>query len=90
MVDPLVIIDAKGTVIAANNACERVLGWSPESLIGQPLTCLMPTSYRPLHDGYIQRFLETQEQRIIGIGRELQAVTRSGDAIIIHLSVSHC
>lgn len=90
VVDPLVIIDAKGTVIAANNACERVLGWSPESLIGQPLTCLMPTSYRPLHDGYIQRFLETQEQRIIGIGRELQAVTRSGDAITIHLSVSHC
>jgi signal transduction histidine kinase len=47
----------------------------------------MPSPDRERHDSYIQRYLTTGEQQIIGIGREVTAVRKDGTKFPVHLSV---
>jgi signal transduction histidine kinase/DNA-binding response OmpR family regulator len=43
---------------------------------------------RSAHDGYLARYCRTGEARIIGTGREVRGLSRAGDAIELHLSIS--
>src|SRR5262249_36534563 len=56
-------------------------------VFGKNISILMPEPYRAEHDGYMQHYLETGEQRIIGIGREVSAVRKDGSLFPVHLSV---
>jgi two-component system, LuxR family, sensor kinase FixL len=87
-VDAIIMIDESGTIETFNTAACRLFGYNRDEVIGQPVTILMPEPHRTEHDNYIRRYLETGEQRIIGIGRELQAVTKAGKRVPIYLAVS--
>jgi signal transduction histidine kinase len=49
---------------------------------------LMPEPHRKAHDGYLSRYLETGDARIIGSSRDLIALHRDGHNFPITLSVS--
>jgi two-component system, LuxR family, sensor kinase FixL len=55
--------------------------------VGRNVSALMPEPDRSAHDRYLARYLETGESRIIGKGRELQAMRRDGSVFPAHLSV---
>ncbi|MCW5756809.1 MAG: GAF domain-containing protein [Phycisphaeraceae bacterium] len=86
--DPLIVIDSKGTVLIASDSCGRVLGWPPDDLIGQNVGVLMPEPHRSAHDGYLEAYARTGRTSILGQPRELEAVRRDGERIPIELSVS--
>jgi two-component system sensor kinase FixL len=86
-VDAIVVIDARGTIETFNRAAERMFGYSEQETIGQNVTLLMPAPYRHDHDRYIDHYLKTGEQKIIGIGREVTALRRDGSTFPVHLSV---
>ena len=48
---------------------------------------LMPSPDREQHDGYLQHYLTTGEQKIIGIGREVTGLKKDGTRFPVHLSV---
>jgi two-component system sensor kinase FixL len=48
----------------------------------------MPDPYAREHDRYIERYRETREPRIIGIGREITARRKDGSTFPAHLSVA--
>ena len=86
-VDAIIEIDAKGTILRFNQAAERMFGYSQEEVLGKNIKMLMPEPYRQAHDGYLQRYQETGEARIIGIGREALAEHKSGRIFPIDLAV---
>ena len=86
-VDAIVVIDERGRINTFNAAAERLFGYSEEEAVGQPVEILMAEPHRSLHRGYIQRYFDTGEAHIIGIGREVQARRANGELFPVSLSV---
>lgn len=87
-VDAIIIIDEDGRIEAFNRAASSLFGYRADEVVGTAVSRLMPPPHRELHDSYLRRYLQTGEKRIIGIGRELEALHRDGQRIPIHLAVS--
>ncbi len=87
-VDAIIIIDEHGRMETFNKAATELFGYSAADALGMNVSMLMPEPHRSEHDHYVERYLTTGQARIIGIGRDLEAVDRSGRKIPIHLSVS--
>ena len=86
-VDAIVVADEEGRILAFNRAAERVFGHSAEEAIGNRVDILMPEPDRSHHLEYMRRYLETGQAKIIGIGREVEAVRADGTVFPIALSV---
>ena len=88
LTDVVVTIDELGIIHLANPAVERIFGYSNSELIGNNISLLLPMPHYVVSEDYIQRYLQTIETNIIGIGREVQGRHKNGDLIPIYLSVN--
>jgi two-component system sensor kinase FixL len=86
-VDAIVVIEADGEIVAFNRAAERMFGVAADEMIGRPVDLLMPEPYRSEHAGYIERYLKTGDAHVIGIGREIKGIRKSGQEFPVLLSV---
>lgn len=87
-VDSIVIIDRNGIIESVNPATERLFGYPAANLVGNNISMLMPAPHAENHDGYLRRYHETGEARVIGAGREVEARRVDGTVFPIELSVS--
>ncbi len=87
-VDPIIVIDGRGVIQEANAATTVLFGHDRDDMVGRNVSMLMPEPYRSEHDRYLQRYLETGEKHIIGIGREVTAQRADGSIFPIALAVS--
>jgi two-component system, LuxR family, sensor kinase FixL len=85
--DAMIVIDTNGIIHSFSSAAERLFDYSATAVIGQNIKALMPSPYRENHDGYIKRYLETGERRIIGIGRVVVGERQDGSTFPMELSV---
>jgi two-component system sensor histidine kinase/response regulator len=85
--DAVVIIDENGSVEYTNPGTHRLFGYSPDELRGQNIRILMPEPYRSHHDQYMNRYLEGGEAHIIGIGRKVVGLHKSGKTLPLYLSI---
>lgn len=85
--DAMIVIDERGLILSFSAAAERMFGFSEVELLGENISTLMPSPDRERHDGYLERYLETGERRIIGIGRITTARRRDGSVFPIDLHI---
>ena len=85
--DAMIVIDEKGIMQSFSHAAQRLFGLTAEAAIGRNVRELMPAPYRDAHDGYIHRYMETGERRIIGIGRLVVGERGDGSTFPMELSV---
>jgi PAS domain S-box-containing protein len=76
--DAIFTIDERSNILFCNQSVERVFGYQPEELIGQPLSILMPARLQPAHQRGIDRFLHTRQRHIPWTGVELPAIHKNG------------
>ncbi|HPG28337.1 MAG TPA: PAS domain S-box protein, partial [Myxococcota bacterium] len=87
-VDGIIAIDETGTIREVNPAVEAIFGYRPDELVGEDVRILMPPPFDREHDGYVRRYLETGEARIIGSGREVLGRRKDGSTFPHYLAVS--
>ncbi|MDE2378541.1 sensor protein FixL [Bradyrhizobium sp.] len=85
--DAMIVIDSRGIMQLFSSAAERLFGYSKQEAIGRNVSILMPEPDRSRHDGYLERYLETHDPHIIGIGRIVTGKRRDGTTFPMHLSV---
>jgi len=86
-VDGVIIIDQAGTIRRFNKAAEGMFGYTEAEIFGSNVKVLMPEPHHSNHDHYLEQYNKTREASIIGIGREVAGLRKSGDTFPMFLSV---
>lgn len=87
-VDAIITIDEHGLIDTFNQAAGKLFGYTRQQVQGRNVNMLMGEPHAAHHDGYIEHYLRTGENRIIGIGRELEARRADGTMVPISLAIS--
>jgi PAS domain S-box-containing protein len=87
-VDGIITIDRHGIVHSFNTAAERIFGYQAVEIIGHNVNQLMPEPFSSEHDQYIANYIKTGENKIIGIGREVEGKRKDGSTFPLDLAVS--
>ncbi len=86
--DAIITIDVEGIVTSFSPAAQAILGYPAEEVIGQNVSMLMPEPHQFQHDDYMARYMQTGEKRIIGTGREMNALHKDGNEVPVRLTVA--
>jgi two-component system sensor kinase FixL len=85
--DAMIVIDEQGQILSFSTAAQEMFGFTEAELLGENVSTLMPSPDRERHGSYLERYLDTGERKIIGIGRVTTARHRDGSTFPIDLHI---
>lgn len=88
VLDPIITMNAEGTIQSASDSVEQVFGWTPTELYGLNVKVLVPEPRRSALDKYLDRYRRADKTRNLQRTRRFDAVRKDGKSIQIELSVS--
>lgn len=86
--DALLVVDADGVIILANDQCERMFGYTRSELVGQKVEVLVPDEFRPHHAGLRASFHREPTTRAMGALRDLHARRKDGSHVPVDIALS--
>src|SRR6266571_4252005 len=87
--DATVIVDGQGVIRAASRQAERLFGYEPEELNGQPAEVLIPSAARSAYRELRKQFVEAPAPGFMGAGpQNLFAVRKNGETFPVEISLS--
>ncbi|MEZ4776746.1 MAG: PAS domain S-box protein [Bacteroidia bacterium] len=84
----LLVIDAEGTIIAANTHAESIFGYSEGNLRGNSMNVLIPPRFIPAHDQYHNKYFSDPHFRPMGKGRDLVGLRKNGEEFPVEISLN--
>ena len=87
-IDGIITIDDKGIVETINKSAADLFGYNESEVVGHNINMLMPQPHHSRHDGYLKRYHQTKEAKIIGVGREVDGLRKDGTKFPFRLAVS--
>ena len=89
VVDGIITIHAIGGIIeTVNPAAERMFGYLAAELLGQNFSKLIPELERDQHTDSLEYYSASEEDRAIGLGREVVGRRRDGSLFPLEIAVS--
>ncbi len=86
--DAIIIIDARGEIVVANDRAVELFGYTSEELLGQPVEMLVPERSRAGHVALRDAYARDPQIRGMGIESDLLARTREGREIPVAITLS--
>jgi len=87
-IDGIITIDSRGIVESINPSALKYFDYKESEVVGQNVNMLMPKKEAEAHNGYLDRYLKTRKQHIIGIGRKVYGKKKNGETFPFQLAVS--
>ncbi|GAB3117063.1 PAS domain-containing sensor histidine kinase [Novispirillum itersonii] len=84
----VLLVDDGGIIRLSNPVAEQLFGYDSGALIGQPLEILIPACYRGAHRGLMAAYAADATPRMMGQGRDLTGLHRSGEEFPVEIALS--
>ena len=84
----IITSDISGTIESFNHAAEDIFGFTAKDIIGKNIDLLIPGSLKHKHSEYVEKYVETGESLIVGVGREVQAQRKDGSVFPASIAIS--
>jgi PAS domain S-box-containing protein len=82
-------VDAGGTILMANRACETMFGWPQGGLVGQSVEMLVPPALREQHLEHRAAFATASRARAMAAGLEVFGRRKDGSMLPIEVHLTH-
>ncbi|MFN8742093.1 MAG: CheR family methyltransferase [Pirellula sp.] len=86
--DAIITVDSQGVIDSANQATERIFGYSSKEIIGKSVAVLWPYQFSDNNHDHAAIFLETAASHNHGEGREVMCQRKDGTKFPADLAVS--
>jgi diguanylate cyclase (GGDEF)-like protein/PAS domain S-box-containing protein len=85
--DAIIIAESSGEITQVNFSAQKLFGYTRHEFIGLNVSELMPKKYANHHEK-VKKFFEHSSSRSMGEGRDLFAVSKSGDEFQVEISLN--
>ncbi len=86
--DAMFVINKLGIIQQVNLAAQTLFKYQESELVGKNINMLIPEPHHSLHNGYLRDYKDDGKSIVLGYDRELFAIDKFEDKIIISLSVT--
>ena len=84
----MILVDAQGTIVLANERLCHLFGYDEGALTGWPVADLMPHRFRETHAMRLDAYFRSPYVRELGIGMELTALHADGSEFPVEISLN--
>jgi diguanylate cyclase (GGDEF)-like protein/PAS domain S-box-containing protein len=86
--NPMILVDAQGTIVLANEYTCSLFGYQPGRLTGKPLALLLPELSRGTHARHMEAFFQSPHIQEMGMGMEVNACGADGKEFPVEISLT--
>ncbi len=87
-VDSIIQIDSDRNIVFYNKSAEATFGFTRDEVLGKNVKMIVPIEHQANHDQYVENNVRTGVNKVVGVGRDLEATKKDGTRFWINLSLS--
>ncbi len=84
----ILVVDDIGLIVLANKSAKKLFGYEDEEMNGVSIDMLVPTPLRKIHVHHRANYHKNPHPRVMGKGRDLLAVKKSGEEFPVEVSLN--